>query len=377
MIKKKLLILGLSLMMTFGAAGCGKDKEDEGATEGTKESSKTYSINVSETPMLTGDLSNVEVSKDGKVRSDLTGEWIDKELARRKPIACTVENTEIAFPQSGIENADIYYEMMEEGGIDRLVCLFTDYDNIPKIGPMRSVRYYMVRKVVEHQAVLCHWGKAANANADLEGYPGVEHVDFNETEGGYRVDRHLSEDWHGAYISGEAVNNWRSQQPYQLEKNEFYQKMLNFNATDTEPAGGETANKITTALSEASTGWFEYDPETKEYKRFMFGAPQIDDESGNQLHVKNIIVVFTYHGLYVCPDGSENVSGWIDVELVGSGDGFYASDGKIIPIKWEKGSDARDVTQFYTTDGQPLQINPGKSWITYMQEDNKAGLIVE
>ena len=102
MIKKKLLILGLSAMMTCAAVGCGK-KEDE--TTAAVQDSKEYSIDVTDTPMLnSGDLSDVELSKDGKVRSDLTGEWIDKDLARRKPIACTVENTEIAFPQSGIEN---------------------------------------------------------------------------------------------------------------------------------------------------------------------------------------------------------------------------------------------------------------------------------
>ena len=373
MFKKKLLILGLSCLMTIGAVGCGKKEEP---TTAAVEDSKDYSINVSDNSMLDGNPADVEISKDGKVRSDLTGEWIDKNLARRKPVACTIENTNDAFPQSGVEHADVYYEMMEEGGIDRLVCIFTDYDNLKKIGPMRSVRYYMVRKMVEHQAFLVHWGKADNAIPDLEGYPGVEHYEIGDgVEGCFRdPDR---EGPHDAYITGEGINKIRSEMGYQLEKNENYKKMFHFNNEDTDLADGKAANKITTNMSDYSDGWFEYDSASKLYKRFMFGGPQIDAESGNQLTVKNIIVIFTYHGLYVCPDGEENVSGWIDVNTVGSGDGFYATNGKIIPITWKKGDDPKDVTQYYTADGKELLINPGKTWITYMQDDNKAGLKVE
>ena len=374
MIKKKLLILGLSAMMTFAAAGCGKKEEE---TTAAVQDSKEYSINVTESSMLnSGNLDDVDLSKDGKVRSDLTGEWIDKDLARRKPVACTIENTSDAFPQSSVERADIYYEMLEEGGIDRLVCIFTDYDDLTKIGPMRSVRYYMVRKVVEHQAFLIHWGKADNAIPDLQGYPGVEHYEIGDgVDGCFRDPDRVGP--HDAYITGEGINKCRAEMNYQLDKNENYKKMFHFNTEDTELADGQTAKKISTVLNEYSDGWFEYDEATKEYKRFMFGGPQIDAESGNQLHVKNVIVIFTYHGLYVCPDGEENVSGWIDIDLVGSGDGFYATDGKIIPIKWKKGDSAQDVTEYFTEDGKELQINPGKTWITYMQDDNKAGLKVE
>ncbi len=367
MIKKKLLVLGLAFMLSLGSTACGKKDE---AGEDTKNATEaSYTINPENTPKLEGDLADVEVSKDGKVRSDLTGEWIDKDLARRKPIACTINNIIDAMPQSSVEKADVIYEMLEEGGITRLLCIFTDYDDLEKIGPMRSARYYFLRKAVEHQAVLVHWGRADNILPDFDNYPGVEHVDFNFEAGGFRSDDRPAP--HNAYVSGATINNWRKNQVFQIDKNENYKKMFHFNNEDTVP-DGEDANKITTAFNEGRKPWFEYDPELKLYKRFQYGEPQIDKESGNQLMFKNVIIIFTYHGLCA----GDNPSGWIDIELVGGGDGYYASDGKIIPIKWKKDG-YTDVTQYYTTDGEKLTINPGKTWITYLQDDNKEGCIVE
>ena len=83
------------------------------------------------------------MSKDGKVMSDLSGEWIDKEVAKQRYMAVMVNNIEDAMPQSGIERADVVYEMLEEGGITRLMAIFqTDYTDVEKIGPIRSARHY-------------------------------------------------------------------------------------------------------------------------------------------------------------------------------------------------------------------------------------------
>ena len=189
MLKKKLLVLGISTIMMLGIAACGNQTpvtttETASATEAVKkEEQKEFTVNITETPMLThGDLQNIEITKDGKVRSDLTGEWIDKDLAHRKPIAVMINNLSVAMPQSGVGRADVIYEMLEEGGITRLMCIFTDYDDMEQIGPVRSTRAYYVRKAVEHQAFLVHWGRADNALEDLHGYPGVEHANFNNDD---------------------------------------------------------------------------------------------------------------------------------------------------------------------------------------------------
>lgn len=387
------MILGLSAVLACSAAACGNIETTETTTETVTteatpaEPEKEYSINVVETPMLHhGGLEDIEITKDGKVRSDLTGEWIDKDLAKRKPVACMINNLSVAMPQSGVGRADVIYEMLEEGGITRLMCIFTDYDDMDQIGPVRSTRAYYVRKAVEHQAFLVHWGRADNALEDLHGYPGVEHANFNNddiyepynepyVEGGYRLSRPGKAIEHTAYVSGQAINNFRATQPFQLEKNENYEKMFYFNNEDIEPSGGKDANTITTALSDYTQPWFEYDAESKLYYRFQYGGPHIDELTGEQLCFKNVIVLFATHSLCI-PERQNLERDAIDIELLGKGEGFYASDGKIIPITWEKES-IFDVTHYYLSDGEKLKINPGKTFITYMRDDNKDALTFE
>ena len=69
-----------------------------------------------------------------------------------------INNIEISWPQSGVSKADVIYEMTAEGGITRLLCLFSDYSGLEKIGSVRSARQYFVMKAFEHDAILAHVG---------------------------------------------------------------------------------------------------------------------------------------------------------------------------------------------------------------------------
>ena len=44
-------------------------------------------------------------------KSVLTGEWIPKEVANRRPYAVMLNNIKVASPQSGTQDADILYEI--------------------------------------------------------------------------------------------------------------------------------------------------------------------------------------------------------------------------------------------------------------------------
>jgi len=51
-----------------------------------------------------------------------------------------INNIENAIPQSGIGQADVLYEFVVEGGITRMLAIFNDYDNLEKVGSIRSCR---------------------------------------------------------------------------------------------------------------------------------------------------------------------------------------------------------------------------------------------
>lgn len=78
------------------------------------------------------------------VKSYLTGEPVAEVQGRRRPVAVMLSNIISACPQSGISRAGVIYEAPVEGGITRLMGLFENYDDLEKIGSVRSCREYYV-----------------------------------------------------------------------------------------------------------------------------------------------------------------------------------------------------------------------------------------
>ena len=70
----------------------------------------------------------------------LTGMPIDDPARANRPaLVIKVNNVASARPQSGINQADVVYEEVVEGGITRLAAVFNSHDP-DRVGPVRSVR---------------------------------------------------------------------------------------------------------------------------------------------------------------------------------------------------------------------------------------------
>ncbi len=397
---KKIMALMLSGVFVLGGlTGCGKkDEADVDTTSISDMVSSTYTVDIGPSSTLNGDATEVLMMKDGMVMSDLTGEWINADLADKRYFGIMVNNISEAMPQSGVERADVIYEILEEGGITRLLAIYQgDYEDIERIGPVRSARHYFDRKALEYDAVFVHWGHSIYAGQDFDVIEDLDDIDLNGKDGsyGFRVSRPGKALEHTGYTSGQNIADAIAKNEFDTEKCDTYKKMFNFNVKDKVPEGGQDANKITTAFNDGRKPWFEYDADSGLYKRFQYGTEQIDELTGNQLAFKNVIIQFAPHqGI------SGDQVGCIDVNLVGEGEGWYASDGKIIPIKWKKSPKYNmidfsttngmldygmrsgpctdyGVTTFYTEDGEKLKMNPGKTWVTLFQDDNKDGIIIE
>lgn len=90
--------------------------------------------------------------------SPLTGEaGYDESLLLNRPVAVMVNNIEQSLPQRGISKADIVYEMPVEGGITRLMAVFSDYHDLPEIGSIRSARHDYVELALPLDAIYLHF----------------------------------------------------------------------------------------------------------------------------------------------------------------------------------------------------------------------------
>ncbi len=354
---KKAFLFAAALMVCSMAGGCGKEQT---TTEDT-----TEEITEETTEELT------EETREGMTLNPLTGEWIDDSFENARPIAVMLNNIKAAVPQSGIEKADIVYEVLVEGGITRLMGVFTDYTDLEKLGSLRSARHYYVKLAKEYDAIYVHVGHSTYAVTELQ-TSGIDHIDGTDGIGNvftYRTSDRKAP--HNCYTSTEGMLAAFEQEGFTLTHSDTYdsEKFL-FNSEDTEMTAGTTANKITTAFNSSRKPWFEYNAEDKLYYRFQYDAEQIDEATGNQLTYKNVIIQFAKHSVL---DSEKDLQ---EIELTGTGEGYYATDGKIIPITWEKQTDS-SVTKYYTEDGEQLVMNPGKTWITIFKDTDKDGIIVE
>lgn len=158
---KKRMICLLLAACVLATAGCGKKKEEpekEPVVEVKEEVEKPKEEPKVEEP---------EDTHEGMAKSYLTGEWIDEELAGKRPLAVMIGNTSDALPQYGISSADVIYEVPVEGSYTRLMAIFQDYSGLEKIGSVRSCRHYFIYFAKEFDALYTHYGQAVYAEPIL------------------------------------------------------------------------------------------------------------------------------------------------------------------------------------------------------------------
>ena len=177
-------IIGIGIMMAAAAlSGCGKKAEEaavttEAPTE-TPEETKTIVLETEPTTEAETEPEGPEERKevDGKIQSYLTGEMVDVAKANRRPVAVMMSNDKASLPQYGINRADVDYEAPVEGDMNRYMAIFEDYDDIERIGPVRSCRTYYTYFAREYDAIYAHYGQSTFAVPYLKNVDNINGVD--------------------------------------------------------------------------------------------------------------------------------------------------------------------------------------------------------
>lgn len=71
-----------------------------------------------------------------------------------------MSNDKASLPQYGINRADIVYEAPVEGGMNRYMAIIENYDDLDRIGSVRSCRTYYTYFAREFDAIYAHYGRA-------------------------------------------------------------------------------------------------------------------------------------------------------------------------------------------------------------------------
>ena len=169
MLRKRITLAGaVALCMALWLTGCGREEEpapipevDEVVVEEEPSPEETEEPEEEEPELATAyPVIGERVSENGKIQSYLTGQWTDEKQATRRPIAVMIPNNAPAMPQYGLSRAGIIYEAPVEGRITRLMAVLEDFDDLERVGPVRSSRDYYVYTAMGYEAIYCNWGLA-------------------------------------------------------------------------------------------------------------------------------------------------------------------------------------------------------------------------
>lgn len=253
--------------------------------------------------------------------------------------------------QSGIQDAYIVYEIITEGGITRLMGVFKDV-NPERIGTIRSARAYFLDYALENDAIYLHIGGSPEALSDIRSL-GVNDLGgdatFRDKSLGLAVE-------HTAFASMSKINERISARGFRDTTNKDL--LLNYSVDELDLStkeGAIPASNVYISFSNSKSTSFVYDANEKNYKRFQNEKAHTDYVTKNQYTVKNIIT-------YQVSNSTYDYKGRQTVNNLGSGTGYFISDGYAVPITWEKKGRA-DQTVYKYLNGEEITVNDGNTHI--------------
>ena len=295
-----------------------------------------------------------------EVKEKITEEPIKKlkivdEDSKTRPIAVMINNNHVAWPHAGLNDAYLAYEILAEGGITRIMALFKDKDT-EKIGSVRSARPYYLDYALENDAIYVHYGWSDKAKSDISSL-GVDNINGLTASSVFWRDSSLNKATeHTVFTSMEKINEYSKEHGYDRDTDKDL--LLNYSVDEIDLSKREDAIKADTVFMKYSyytTTSYEYDSEKKVYKRYMSDTPHVDAVTGDQYTFKNIIITPIETHTY-------DSYGRLELDNIGSGEGYFITLGYAIPITWSKDSRSSQ-TVYKNMDGEEIKVNDGNTFI--------------
>jgi hypothetical protein len=264
----------------------------------------------------------------------------------------SIENSPAARPQTGLQTADVVYEIPVDGGITRFVCVFSD--NIPEgVMPVRSGREPFLHLQHEWNSVFMHYGGSGKgSNADYTFYG-------NPLHGGIKIDIDGMEGkWSKYYyrVKGKgAPHNVMGNPQMAQQLYDYTPEPLGWLFDSNVAYQGDDVTEINLSMTTNKSNYasYKYDAANDVYLRSMDGKAFKSAETGNQVSVKNIIVQYSTY------EKKDIFKMW---KMVGEGNADIYIGGKLIKGAWKKESeDAKTV--YYDSNGKQIVLRPGNTWI--------------
>ena len=283
----------------------------------------------------------------------LTGVPVE-EVAARPALGIKIENSRQSRPQTGLEQADIVWEQLTEGGVTRFVAIY--HSQLPEVVlPVRSARAVDAPIMAPLGGLLAFSGAQPQFIGAIENN-GVQAVIMDRGDGGFsRVGaRRAPHNVQGVpqTFLDQASDDRQAPPPAQFSH-------AAEPGQGTATTGGAELSRLAIRFSGYQTVVWDWDAASGTFLRTEGGSPAISTD-GNRLAAHNVVLL----------DVEQVSSPWRDPAgnpvpeqvIVGSGTGLVASGGRYVEVTWSKDSEAAPLV-LTGADGQEIRLEQGSTWV--------------
>lgn len=268
----------------------------------------------------------------------------------RPAVGLKIENSPQARPQAGLENADVVFEEIVEGGITRFLAIY-HCGSATKAGPVRSARYDDARIGRPFTRLLAFSGANAIVKAHLQSEGMILVEELTDPPGLFR-DPPGALDVHSLYANTKRLKKDAIRAELKPPKADVF--------TFSEDLEAKSKKARLVSINFTASNTIEYRWENDSWARYEAGVPFMT-EVGEQVSVPNVLIQeVTINHSSTIVDVAGNPSP--DINLLGSGKAVLFRDGRAVKGRWtiEKEGGA---PEYVTKAGDPLEFAPGPIWI--------------
>lgn len=261
------------------------------------------------------------------------------------PALVQVENAPGTEPHAGLQQANIVFEYLTEGGITRFTAIYFNPSGGSKIEPVRSARLITLRLVKSFGGVLFYSG-ASNHVLGLLKSEGIPSFDENSTQ--YFARDSSRDAPHNLYTTTDKIA--------QGVQAKGLHRGYSLWPTGAAPAGGKPVSSISFQQTPAhavtctfSGGGYTYRGETDA------------NAGGAPVKIANVVLLQVAHH---DAGYTEDVLGapGIDFDLQGTGTAAVYRDGRRYDAKWDL-SDPNRPLRLLGANGKPIPLAAGLTWV--------------
>ncbi|MDQ3954574.1 MAG: DUF3048 domain-containing protein [Actinomycetota bacterium] len=281
----------------------------------------------------------------------------NNDLIDRPAVAVKVENAQIAYPLSGLQDAEVVYEEVVEGGVTRFMAIYHCTDST-KVGPVRSARVVDPGIMVPITKILAYSGQNQPVLKALE-EADIVRIDETSAKGAMeRVPREGLTAEHTLYADTKKLRSVADDKYGDPPPEDV------FEFGDLE--GGKSGKIIDISFSNDTKVHYEFSGGA--YRRFQPPEQPFEMEGDGQIEVENVLIEeHEVNNSKTIVDSVGNPSTEIADET-GKGRAVLFRDGKAIEGFWVRKS-REDVVEFETKSGDPMVFSLGSVWIHLVPSD--------